>query len=89
MSRFTILVMMVAAMIVVFETEGRVRVPPPLDCSANETWSLCGLACEPSCAEPMKGQMCLGCVRGDSVCRCADDYVRDPKTGGCVKLEDC
>nr|XP_033340632.1 chymotrypsin inhibitor-like [Megalopta genalis] len=67
--------------------------PEPSDkCSGNQTWSLCGQICEPTCDVPNPNPFfcpAIECSRFIATCRCKSGYVRNEENNQCVKLKDC
>uniref|UniRef100_A0A8R1HPW3 TIL domain-containing protein n=1 Tax=Caenorhabditis japonica TaxID=281687 RepID=A0A8R1HPW3_CAEJA len=59
--------------------------PAAQSCRANETFTECGSACEPSCTSSEARMCTLQCIV--DVCQCSQGFVRGPN--GCVKKEDC
>ncbi|CAI2354090.1 unnamed protein product [Caenorhabditis sp. 36 PRJEB53466] len=57
----------------------------PHRCAANETFTECGTACEPSCTSPEPRMCTMQCIL--NVCQCTQGFVRGP--GGCVSRRDC
>ncbi|XP_033340605.2 chymotrypsin inhibitor [Megalopta genalis] len=64
---------------------------PSEKCSGNQSWSICGQMCEPSCDLPHPNpKFCprLPCVGPLSGCRCKKGFVRN-ENNHCVLLKDC
>uniref|UniRef100_A0A8R1I8W5 TIL domain-containing protein n=1 Tax=Caenorhabditis japonica TaxID=281687 RepID=A0A8R1I8W5_CAEJA len=60
--------------------------PSTKKCGANEIFTECGSACEPSCTNP--SPMCIQqCI--PNVCRCSTGFVRHSVTGKCVRQNEC
>ncbi|XP_033340619.2 chymotrypsin inhibitor [Megalopta genalis] len=63
-------------------------------CSENESWSICGHLCEPSCEHPIVTPSWCGfwfyrpCKGEFYGCRCKNGYVRNDKKH-CVEVKDC
>ncbi|XP_076677609.1 chymotrypsin inhibitor-like [Andrena cerasifolii] len=84
MSRFTVLLGLLVAMVAVYGGD------EDQCCGDNESWNLCGKLCEPSCQTPVP-RVCpkIACSNFTAACRCDSGYVRDTTDNSCVLLEDC
>ncbi|XP_054006841.1 cysteine-rich venom protein 1-like [Hylaeus anthracinus] len=62
----------------------------PKCCPMNSSWSNCGRICEPLCSNP-DPKICpdIACSPSIAACRCDSGFVRDDKSGECIKLECC
>ncbi|CAL7948343.1 unnamed protein product [Xylocopa violacea] len=89
MSRLVEVLVVLAVMFVVFETETKAQdelksVP---SCPVNETWWSCGNLCEQKCSMPLRSCPAI-CITSGS-CGCASDYFRNENTNKCVLPNDC
>lgn len=55
-------------------------------CGANEEFLSCGIACAPTCAQPIPQECDLACSMG---CFCKSGFVRDSASNQCVTLDKC
>eukprot|EP00567_Pseudictyota_dubia_P015119 CAMPEP_0197435122 /NCGR_PEP_ID=MMETSP1175-20131217/2760_1 /TAXON_ID=1003142 /ORGANISM="Triceratium dubium, Strain CCMP147" /LENGTH=198 /DNA_ID=CAMNT_0042964069 /DNA_START=54 /DNA_END=651 /DNA_ORIENTATION=+ len=59
----------------------------PPKCSANEVYKECGTSCPATCSNKDTISPCnMMCVEG---CFCAEGYIRENDTGGCILKENC
>ncbi|EPB75730.1 trypsin Inhibitor like cysteine rich domain protein [Ancylostoma ceylanicum] len=58
-----------------------------LDCPVNESYHICGPACEPSCARPKPLRCENKCVK--NACQCKPGYIREFTAGMCIPMEEC
>ena len=57
-------------------------------CTVNETYRACGNPSEPTCGNLsyIKAVSIYNCKEG---CVCNKGYVRDPRNGFCILIQDC
>uniref|UniRef100_A0A0N4Z5T2 TIL domain-containing protein n=1 Tax=Parastrongyloides trichosuri TaxID=131310 RepID=A0A0N4Z5T2_PARTI len=56
-------------------------------CDENEQYNTCSSYCEPVCGEDDNKPCILSC--GPPKCQCKSGYKRNPKTGKCVRSNEC
>ncbi|CBY14071.1 unnamed protein product [Oikopleura dioica] len=60
--------------------------PAMSECRANEVWNDCGTACPSVCGEP-RADFCIEmCISG---CECAKGFIKEGKSGRCIREEQC
>ncbi|XP_044006509.1 balbiani ring protein 3-like isoform X2 [Aphidius gifuensis] len=63
--------------------------PPKANCTGGpyDEYTDCGSLCPPTCDKPEGGICAAVCV--ENTCQCESPYIRDTKSGQCVKPDQC
>ncbi|CAL7948342.1 unnamed protein product [Xylocopa violacea] len=87
MSRFLTVLLLLAAVFALYQTETRAQSESTPNCPVNETWWSCGNLCEGKCNMPQRPcpEICI--LPGD--CGCASNYYRNGDNNECVLFQDC
>ncbi|XP_076750297.1 serine protease inhibitor swm-1-like [Xylocopa sonorina] len=88
MSRSVTVLLLLAVVFALYQTETGAESESTPRCPVNQTWWTCGNLCEGKCSMPHNRVCPEICIIPGS-CGCAANYYRDGDNNECVLLQDC